>query len=459
MKKVLILCLTALMLSTTASFAQKVNATAIKEKLAKLDADTEHAKKSLKASTWVARGNGYLDAMTATTKALYIGAEKLTIDLLTGKTITKSTKKTFGNTEYDVFVYPYFSAYVANGKLASWTPKSPIDPKAYNKVIESYNKAMEIDPSGAAKSVKEGLQQLIDYYKQQGELSLTLFDMVKGADAFMKVADIQKNPAYNKVDPQTLFYAGYMYAMSGNKDKSAFTKGEKTLNRAIKEGYEAFEDADTTVVESDRGNIYYYLFHCAYGVKDENPSKITDAANYLKAGLAKYPRNERVFEGLLQLYTSDDKAGDPKELLSYIDSNIEANPTNINSWFGRGRIYYALKDYDECIASFQKVTEIDPSIFDGQYYLGLFYMLKGDDFLQTMNKTTYTDQASYDVDVKELSKYYLAAIPAFEKAHELKPTDPSTVEYLKQLCFRLREEPGVMEKYTKYNELFKSMQQ
>lgn len=86
-------------------------------------------------------------------------------------------------------------------------------------------------------------------------------------------------------------------------------------------------------------------------------------------------------------------------------------------------------------------------------------MLKGDDFLQTMNKTTYTDQASYDVDVKELSKYYLAAIPAFEKAHELKPTDPSTVEYLKQLCFRLREEPGVMEKYTKYNELFKSMQQ
>ncbi len=97
-------------------------------------------------------------------------------------------------------------------------------------------------------------------------------------------------------------------------------------------------------------------------------------------------------------------------------------------------------------------------MFDGHYYLGLFHILKGDAFLQTINKTTYTDQATYDLDAKKLTSLYMDAIPCFEKAHELKPEDETTLDYLKQLCFRLRDEPGVMDKYNKYNELYKALQ-
>ena len=39
-----------------------------------------------------------------------------------------------------------------------------------------------------------------------------------------------------------------------------------------------------------------------------------------------------------------------------------------------------LKNYDECIKSFKEVVRINPGSFDGNYYLGLFYMLKGDEF-------------------------------------------------------------------------------
>jgi tetratricopeptide (TPR) repeat protein len=53
---------------------------------------------------------------------------------------------------------------------------------------------------------------------------------------------------------------------------------------------------------------------------------------------------------------------------------------------------------------------------------------------------------------------YAAAIEPFEKAHELNPNDMNTVEFLKSICFQLRnEKPEYMEKYEKYNALFKQM--
>ncbi|MFR9520050.1 MAG: hypothetical protein SNF99_04125 [Rikenellaceae bacterium] len=44
-----------------------------------------------------------------------------------------------------------------------------------------------------------------------------------------------------------------------------------------------------------------------------------------------------------------------------------------------------------------------------------------------------------------------------ERAHELRPDDLATVEYLKSLCFRLRDEDGIMDKYNQYNDLFNEM--
>ena len=44
----------------------------------------------------------------------------------------------------------------------------------------------------------------------------------------------------------------------------------------------------------------------------------------------------------------------------------------------------------------------------------------------------------------------------FEKAHELKADDFNTLDMLKQLCFRLRDEPGIQEKYDKYFPLWKA---
>ena len=176
------------------------------------------------------------------------------------------------------------------------------------------------------------------------------------------------------------------------------------------------------------------------------------AKQALLTGIEKFPKNERILDGLMQLYTSEEGVGDPADLVALIDKAIADNPSNVDLWFGRGRIFYALKDYDKSIESFEKVVELKPDLFEGNYYLGVFYTIKGDELNKVMNEKQYSSQAAYDARSEDRQRgLSWPLVPWFEKAHEIKPEDVDTLEFLKSLCFRLRDEPGVMDKYNTYN--------
>ena len=154
---------------------------------------------------------------------------------------------------------------------------------------------------------------------------------------------------------------------------------------------------------------------------------------------------------------SEEGVGDPADLVAMIDKSLAEQPDNVDLWFGRGRVFYALKNFDESIASFKKVTELKPDLYEGQYYLGVFYTLKGDALNKEFNARPYSSQAAYDADLKAVNEVYMEALPCFEKALALKPNDPDTLEFLKSLCFRLRDEPGMMPKYEQYNAQWKAV--
>ena len=101
--------------------------------------------------------------------------------------------------------------------------------------------------------------------------------------------------------------------------------------------------------------------------------------------------------------------------------------------------------------------ELKPDLFEGNYYLGVFYTIKGDALNKEMNEKQYSSQAVYDADLKGVNDVYKDAVPWFEKAHQIKPDDVDTLEFLKSICFRLRDEAGIMEKYNTYNALYKQV--
>ena len=149
--------------------------------------------------------------------------------------------------------------------------------------------------------------------------------------------------------------------------------------------------------------------------------------------------------------------GNPQDLVALIEKALVNDPKNADLWFGRGRVYYKLDNYDECINSFHKVVEIKPDDFDGNYYLAVFYMAKGNELYKEAAKVDYKSQKELDAAMAIAYEPYRQAVPWFEKAFEINPNHLDTVDCLKSICFRLRDEDGYMDKYNKYNPIFKKL--
>ena len=443
MKKVFLTVLAVALVAVTAVQAQKVNKSALVSKIEKSDADIADAKKGAKAATWINRGKAFYEAAIEPTKSLFVNMDAAMLKLAVGEPASTESV-TLVNVPYEAWVYPWFTAYIKDGKIATWSQTQWVIEDAPAKAIEAYNKAYEMAPKTADK-VKEGLKQISDFCSQVGNTGIDTGNYADAADAYAQAFEAQSSPAHGNPEPALLYYAGYLRTVDGAANPASYVIGADYLNKALDLGY-----------NDEEGNIYYYLFHCYYGQKDADKANVLKAKDALVAGIKKFPKNERILDGLVQLYTNpEDSVGDPADLVALIDAAIESNPENVDLWFGRGRIFFALKQYDESIASFQKVVELKPELFEGNYYLGVFYTIKADEMNKVMNEKQYSSQTAYDTDLKEVNAVYMDAVPWFEKAYELKKDDVNTLDFLKSICFRLRDEEGMMDKYNKYNTLLK----
>ena len=443
MKKVFLTVLAVALVAVTAVQAQKVNKSALVSKIEKSDADIADAKKGAKAATWINRGKAFYEAAIEPTKNLFVNMDAAMLKLAVGEPASTESV-TLVNVPYEAWVYPWFTAYIKDGKIATWSQTQWVIEDAPAKAIEAYNKAYEMDPKTADK-VKEGLKQISDFCSQVGNTGIDTGNYADAADAYALAFEAQSSPAHGNPEPALLYYAGYLRTVDGAANPASFVIGADYLNKALELG-----------CNDEEGNIYYYLFHCYYGQKDADKANVLKAKDALVAGIKKFPKNERILDGLVQLYTNpEDSVGDPADLVALIDAAIESNPENVDLWFGRGRIFFALKQYDESIASFRKVVELKPDLFEGNYYLGVFYTIKADEMNKVMNEKQYSSQTAYDTDLKEVNAVYMDAVPWFEKAYELKKDDVNTLDFLKSICFRLRDEEGMMDKYNKYNTLLK----
>lgn len=419
--------------------AQKINVDSHKAKLEKSNADIQDAKKSGKAATWLNRGKICVNAIVAPTQSIFAG---LAADMLQ-MSIGVAPNAVNG----DVQSFEWLDIYTKNGKVIAWEIKKEVIENAYDIAKEAFLKAYELDPEMAPK-IKTEVDKLVNYYSELGSASLEITKYKEAIDAYMKAVGLQENPAIGKVDPRYYFFAGQLAAFLGAKEPQYFKDGEQYLTKALALNY-----------QDEPGNIYYFLFHCYYGQRNENRENLLKAKQALLDGIETNPRNERIMEGLIQLYTSEKNIGNPAELVGRLDKMLAEKPDNVDLWYARGQVFFNLKNFDECINSFLKINELKPNDYDTNFYLGYFYMAKGDEANRKFNERidSINSQDEYQSGLKEVNAAYLKSLPWLEKAMELKPESVDCAEYLKVLCFRLRNEEGIMEKYNKYNALFKKL--
>ena len=439
MKKIIsmVVVLAALVVPTVT--AQKVNDAAFKAKLEKSNADIANPKKAAKAATWLNRGKICADAIIEPTKSLFSGLEVGMLPMSIGVPATE--------VKDNIHSFEWVDVHTKDGKVVAWVVKKEALPGAYEIAKEAYAKAYELDPASAPK-IKTALEALINHYSELGSVSLDIAEYKTAIDVYMKAVGLQQNPAIGKEDSRYYFFAGQLAAFLGAQEPQYFVDGEKYLTKANELGY-----------KDEQGNLYYFLFHCYYGQRASNKEYLLKAKNALLEGIEKYPRNERIMEGLIQLYTSEEGIGNPADLVDRIDKMLTEKPDNADLWFARGQVFFKLKNFDECINSFLKINDLKPNDYDTNFYLGYFYMAKGDEVNRIFNSRldSINSQEEYQAGLKEVNAAYMKSLPWLEKAMELKPDSVDCAEYLKVLCFRLRNEDGIMDKYNKYNAIFKKL--
>lgn len=446
MKRLFLVAASFLLLAATGAKAQKVNRDALLQKIEKSNAESSDAKKGAKASTWLNRGKTHLDAAIEPTKSLFVGMEEMMLPLTLGMQPNSVEEVIIGGKTLKALNFNYMTVYVDNGKVFAWKEVQTVAPGLVQEAIASYRKAYELDPRLESK-VREGLTNISNYCSQLGSVSFDIAEYGRAADAFSLAFEAQSVPAYGKPDLSVLYNAGLVATIDGANNPASFARGREFLTKALEMGY-----------TDEGGDIYYYLFHDYYGQKEQDPENIVKAKEVLLEGIAKFPRNEKILEGLMSLYTAEEGVGNPADLVALIDEAIAREPQNSDLWFGRARVFLALKDYDEAIEALTKVVELNPQSFDSNFYLGYFIAVKGDTFNQEMSTKSYNSYEESNADLMHRNDIYAQAVPYLERAHELNPTDFNTVELLKQICFTLRDDPQFEEKYVIYNNLFKKMQ-
>ncbi len=436
MKRLIVLISVVLLGTTGFAHAQKVNEAALSKKIATAETASKDPKKNTKPAAWLALGSAYLEAATATTTAVFPGMDEMTAQLTIGKTDGKPAS--VKGVDYKVLTYPYMELYYkTDGLLDHWIVTKQVFTGDLDKAADAFAKAYSLDKSNnTVKTATEGTKAVVDAYKKWANNEYTQSNYKAAAGYFGKAFDVSKGPVLNMIDSVACYNVGVLSKVAGD-----YETGAKYLEQSIAQGYVVGGDA------------FHHLAACY-----NQTGKSEQAKQLLMDALTKYPQNTGIIESLLNVYATTGE--DPTEIIPSVNAAIAANPTNPDLYVGLGRVYEKMGRYDDAIQAFQKTVELLPDNFIVNRNLGYAYTQKADDLATQLNAKRFTSQSAYDTELKKVYEVYQSSLAPLEKAYKLDPKDVATVELLKNVYFRLRDEaPEMMAKYNEYNTLYKSMQE
>lgn len=440
MKKT-ILTIAAALLVCLPTFSQevKVNPASYQKKIEKSDADIAHEKRGTKASTWMKRAELMLEVENAYTAQIFETAPINLVMMKIGSPATQEMVK-IGKVDYIKLGYGAFDVYVdaAGQTVMGWNVLEPIYEGAIDQAVEAYLKALELNPK-LDKKVQLGFNDIQNALRKNANSKFFLQDYKAAADYYKRAYEVSILPASGLTpDDASIYNSGYLSFFAGDFERSI-----EDLLIAESLGYYA------------DGMIYNVLYNSYVSAYRSNKEKMNEAKEFLQAALVKFPTNSDIVACMTDVYLVLGES--PEPMIETLKGAIAAEPTNPQLKIGLGAVYAELKMYDEAVAMFDEAIAIDPTNVNLHLNKAYTYTRKGDALGKEANDMSWDDENRQGV-LAAAMEAYAASIAPFEKAHELDPQNVDTVEFLKSICFQVRnEKPEYMEKYEKYNALFKQM--
>lgn len=434
MKKVLI----ALALIASVTFANAQNnvksLSAAKSALEAAEAAANNAKKATKVATWLKLASSYMDAYNAPMGNGWIGAQAQELNLVMANQRPTSEenveingnqylKKSYATADY------YFNQA---GQLAVIKVTKPIVEDALGKALNAYKNAYKNDPKATKTAdIVKGMENIAEKYTQEAYDAYTFGDAAAASKFFEAAANAVADAPVSKFDGESTYNAGFT-AWSAEDYNRAKTFFQKCIDNKY---------------FGEEGDIYAKLADIADKQGDKEGSK-----NILEEGAKAFPSSQSILIGLINYYVS---AGEDTERVFTLLNEAKKNePNNASLYYVEGNINKEIGKVDEAIASYRKCAEINPEYEYG--YIGEGLLLYNQAYDIQEEAQNELDDAKYNALVDKFEAALKGCIAPFEKAIEITKDEslkPSIAEYLRNACYRFREEPGFQEKYDKYSKL------
>ncbi|MCX7636283.1 MAG: tetratricopeptide repeat protein [Cyclobacteriaceae bacterium] len=308
-----------------------------------------------------------------------------------------------------------------------------LDPNAFEKARDAFKKADELkgnksdlfytNQGGFPVPKTLAIDQLAGYYLNKGAMAYQEDDFKTAIKNFEKSQQLKPD------DTTSYFYAG----VAANADEN-YQQARTYMETYLKNGGKMVEA--------------YYVIINAYALNNQK-DKAVEVARQAKV---KFPRNMEIPKLEIQYLLELNRINEAK---AGLQEAIKSEPNNFILHYYLAYTHFQSKEYDEAKASAQRALQIDPKSFDAQVLLAKCHYVDAEKIKKEMASLGISE-----ADKKkrfELDKVYVeklkAALPYWEKAEQLNPSDTEVLDALYLIYVDLGMEAQIKRIEKRYKEL------
>ena len=433
MKKLLaIIAIAASMSAVNAQAQNAKSVAAAKSAVEKAQAATENAKQNTKAATWIKYGQTLIDAFNAPAGNAWVGMSAQELQLLgAGERPVSESEVVLGGQPMRKQVFSNKNYYFNQaGQLALIEVTQPVVENALEKALDAFAKAGELDNGQKAKDISAGLETVNSKFTDEAYKAYTMGNFGLASELFEKAAKALATAPLSQLDTNSIYNAGL----------TAWTNQDWNRAKAF------FEEGVRHNYYGDKGEAYAKMADVEDHLGNKEKSK-----SLLEEGFNKFPENQSILIGLINYYLNSGE--DTARLFKLFEDAKKNEPDNASLYYVEGNARQKLGQNEEALAAYNKAIEVNPKYEWGYIGKGMFLYNRAVELQDAASQEM--DDAKYSKLIEEFESTLKACIEPFETAFNLvsdNETKGSIAEYLKNACFRFRNEGAeYQEKYDKYS--------
>ena len=294
------------------------------------------------------------------------------------------------------------------------------DELAMTPVLNKKGQEVPADPKTHANIVKK----MLEYYKNQELVKYGIYlneqkDYVGAYEAFKMHVDMpdmamMQDPKVQKEMPKDSTYTQYKYYAAIFAVQSMMHNEAIALLEELKDGdYEAV-------------SVNQFLYQEYVELKDTAKFVAT-----LQDAIVRFPKEPWFLQNLINYYIF---SGQEQTAVDYLAQAIEREPNVAQYHHIKGNLDENLGNYDAALKDFDEALRCDPTLADAEAGKGRVYYNQA----VKLNEAAalISDNKEYKKALEEMNEVFRKALPYFEKAHEMDPTDRTYMQVLKGLYYR-----------------------